>query len=77
MAWNRACRIWVQMVRELDVEMIVPQHGLPFFGKDMIKQFLDWLEGLECGTDLMVGAGRFRSESTVLRAVVPRARFAS
>ena len=77
MASNRACRIWVQMVRELDIETIVPQHGLPFVGKDMINQFLGWLEGLECGTDLMVGPGRFRTESPVLRAVVPRARIAS
>lgn len=77
MASNRACRIWVQMVRELNVEMIVPQHGLPFVGKEMINQFLGWLEGLECGTDLMVGAGRFRTDSPVLRAVVPRARIAS
>lgn len=75
MASNKACRIWVQMVRELNVEMIVPQHGLRFVGREMVGKFLDWLETLECGVDLMSGPGRFRSESPQLRAVVPRARF--
>lgn len=50
---NRVCRFWVNMVRTLDVEMIVPQHGAIFMGKAMVKQFLDWFENLQCGTDLM------------------------
>ncbi len=74
MASNKACRIWVQMVRALDVDMIVPQHGLPFAGRVVIKQFLDWLEQLECGIDLMTAPGRFRHESPTLRAAVPRIR---
>ena len=53
MASNRACRLWVNMIRQLDVEMIVPQHGRPFVGKAMIKPFLDWLEVLPCGIDLL------------------------
>ena len=50
---NKVIRLWVQMVRTMDVEMIVPQHGTPFVGKEQINQFLDWIETLECGTDLM------------------------
>ncbi|WP_437881088.1 MBL fold metallo-hydrolase [Pseudomonas sp. LRF_L74] len=53
MASNRAARLWVNMVREMDLAMIVPQHGRPFVGPEMIKAFLDWIENLECGLDLM------------------------
>ena len=50
---NKICRFWVAMVREMDVEMIVPQHGRYFKGKAMINEFLDWIEELDCGVDLM------------------------
>jgi flavorubredoxin len=54
MASNKACRLWAQMVRGIpDLEMIVPQHGQPFVGKAMVGAFLDWIEKLECGIDLM------------------------
>jgi flavorubredoxin len=41
------------MIRGLDVEMMVPQHGSPFVGKAMVTQFLDWISELDCGIDLM------------------------
>ncbi len=53
MCSNKACRYWVNMVRPLDLEWIVPQHGRPFKGKEVIGQFLDWVENLECGLDLV------------------------
>ncbi|SDR74987.1 oxygen-binding di-iron domain-containing protein [Pseudomonas oryzae] len=53
MASNKVCRLWAEMVRKMDVEMIVPQHGRPFIGKAMINAFLDWISQLECGLDLM------------------------
>lgn len=53
MVSNKVCRYWVNMVRQLDPEWIVPQHGAPFRGKAMIAQFLDWIESLSCGVDLM------------------------
>ncbi len=53
MCSNKVCRLWANMVRELDVEMIVPQHGRSFRGKEMVNRFLDWISGLECGVDLM------------------------
>jgi len=56
MCSNKACRLWVQMVRRLDVEWIVPQHGGSFKGKAMVNRFLDWFENLECGTDLLTEA---------------------
>ena len=53
MAGNKACRLWAAMVRNMDVEMIVPQHGRPFVGREVISAFLYWIENLECGLDLM------------------------
>ncbi len=53
MASNKVCRLWANMVRKMDVEMIVPQHGRPFAGRQMITSFLDWIEKLECGMDLL------------------------
>ena len=53
MCSNKVCRLWANMVREMDVDMIVPQHGRPFKGKVIIAQFLDWISQLECGVDLM------------------------
>ena len=49
---NKACQLWVNMVRQLDISMIVPQHGCPFTGEN-IPLFLSWIAGLECGTDLL------------------------
>lgn len=53
MASNRACRHWVERVRKLDIDIMLPQHGKPFVGKEAIGAFLDWFETLECGVDLL------------------------
>jgi len=53
MTSNKACRLWANMVRTLDIESIVPQHGRAFVGKQMVNQFIFWVENLECGIDLM------------------------
>jgi len=53
MSSNKICRYWANMARTLDIEWIVPQHGLSFKGKEMVNRFIDWIEGLECGVDLM------------------------
>jgi flavorubredoxin len=53
MSGNRVCRLWAQMVRGLDIEWIVPQHGQAFCGKVMVNRFIDWVETLDCGIDLM------------------------
>lgn len=53
MASRQVTRLWANMVRGMDVEMLVPQHGRPFKGKAMVQRFLDWIEQLPCGIDLM------------------------
>ncbi len=53
MTGNKALRVWAKMVRQLDIEMIVPQHGAFFRGSAMVAQFVDWCERLQCGIDLM------------------------
>lgn len=51
MVSNKVCRLWVNMVRSLDISMIVPQHGRPFKDPEVIKAFLEWFANLECGID--------------------------
>lgn len=53
MVSNKVMRLWANMVRGMDVEMIVPQHGRMFKGKEMIDTFLDWVSELQCGIDLL------------------------
>ncbi len=55
MVSNKILRLWAQMVRGLDIRMIVPQHGAPLAGA-AVGQFIDWVEGLACGVDLMTSA---------------------
>ena len=46
---NRAKNDWIRRVRELDVEMLAPQHGRIFKGEN-VGRFLDWFEALEVGS---------------------------
>lgn len=52
MAGNHALKLWTKMVRELDIDIIAPQHGAYFRG-EMVQRFIEWCEGLECGLDLI------------------------
>ena len=52
MASNKILRLWVKMVRRMDIEMLVPQHGAPISGRRAINDFFDWIEELSCGIDL-------------------------
>ena len=45
---NRAKNDWIARVRDLDIEMLCPQHGRIFKGEN-INKFLDWFEQLEVG----------------------------
>ena len=58
MVSNKILKLWVKMVRALDIRMIAPQHGAPLVGP-AIPQLLDWLENLSCGIDLM-GAPQYQ-----------------
>ena len=53
MVANKICRYWANMVRTLDINMIVPQHGARFEGREMVSRFVNWIENLPCGVDLM------------------------
>ena len=46
---NTAKADWIRRVRELDIDIMAPQHGRMFKGGD-IQRFLDWFEELEVGT---------------------------
>jgi flavorubredoxin len=56
MSANKVCRYWVNMVRGLAVEKLVPQHGRIFEGTEVVREFLDWFAELECGIDLVTPA---------------------
>ena len=41
-----AIKKWVSLVRDIDIKMMCPQHGLIFKGDD-VQRFFDWFEALE------------------------------
>jgi flavorubredoxin len=45
---NRAKSDWIERVRNLDIEIMAPQHGRMFKGDD-VKRFLDWFDALQVG----------------------------
>jgi flavorubredoxin len=53
MGSNKVMKAWANMVRGLDIEIIAPQHGALFQGRDKVRQFIDWCAELECGVDLI------------------------
>lgn len=59
MCSNRAARLWVEAVSQLDIDFIAPQHG-PVYRGAAVPAFLEWFKNLACGVDLMVGAGQFQ-----------------
>lgn len=52
MVSNKILRLWVRMARQLDISMLVPQHGAPISGPKAIADFFNWVESLACGIDL-------------------------
>ena len=46
MVSNKILRLWARMARQLDIAMIVPQHGAPIMGKEAINDFFEWIENL-------------------------------
>lgn len=58
MCANSAARKWVDLVSELDIDIIAPQHGPVYRGK-AVSDFLEWFKTLRCGTDLMTMGGHF------------------
>jgi flavorubredoxin len=58
MVSGRVLKAWAAMVRTLDIEIIAPQHGALFRGREMVGRFVDWCARLECGIDLMLDTYR-------------------
>ena len=52
MVSNKVLRLWANMARQLDISMLVPQHGALIQGKAAVGEFFDWVENLACGIDL-------------------------
>ena len=61
MCSNHAANIWINRVRQLDIEMLAPQHG-PIYKQQAFQDFLDWFKNLRCGTDLIDADGRLHWE---------------
>jgi len=53
MPTTKALKMWLKMVRKLEIDIIAPQHGAIIKDKAHIVQFLDWLDILEVGVDKM------------------------
>ncbi len=53
MPTRAALQAWARLARQLDVEIIAPQHGALFRGKEMVGRFIEWCESLTCGMDVM------------------------
>ena len=52
MGGNRVMRAWAKVVRNLEIDLIAPQHGAVFRGTETVNRFISWCEELECGVDL-------------------------
>jgi len=66
MSGNKACRLWAAMARTLDIQCIVPQHGPSIRGREMVKRFINWIDQLQCGLDL-IDASHYQVPTQVLR----------
>jgi flavorubredoxin len=50
---SRPLKMWAKMARQLDIEIIAPQHGAMMAGKENVERFISWIETLTCGYELM------------------------
>lgn len=46
-------KMWAKTARQLDIDIIAPQHGAIIRGKENVEKFIDWIDSLSCGVDLM------------------------
>jgi flavorubredoxin len=56
MGSRRIGQLWAAMVRPLDIDLVVPQHGAPIKGRAAVRRFIDWVAETDCGVDLMTAA---------------------
>lgn len=52
MASNKIINMWISKIKDLDIEIMAPQHGL-LFKKNEYLQFLEWIKDLKCGYDII------------------------
>lgn len=52
-ATGKAVALWLNAIKDLDIEVIAPQHGAIYPNKEMSGKLIKWLSGLSCGVDIM------------------------
>ncbi|KJJ86114.1 metallo-beta-lactamase family protein [Candidatus Omnitrophus magneticus] len=52
MSSNKALRMWIKAIENLDINIIAPQHGYLYKG-ETIDKFIKWLYDLKCGVDIL------------------------
>jgi flavorubredoxin len=55
MVSGKVLKLWARMVRDLPIDMIVPQHGAPLKGA-AVGEFIEWVQTLDCGVDHLTQA---------------------
>ena len=55
MVSGKVLKLWARMVRDLPIDMIVPQHGSPMKGA-AVWEFIEWIQTLDCGIDHLTQA---------------------
>ena len=50
---SKSLKMWAKTVRKLDIDIIAPQHGAILPNKNLVNRFIDWIDHLSCGLDLM------------------------
>jgi flavorubredoxin len=51
MATPSVLKAWARMARALAPEVLAPQHGALLAGREVVEQFIDWIDGFRCGPD--------------------------
>ena len=73
MVSNKVLRLWARMARQLDIAMLVPQHGAPIAGARAIAEFFDWAESL-MGGGALLDDGHYRLATAQVDPVSRRMR---
>jgi flavorubredoxin len=50
---SQANKSWAAMVRKLEIERVIPQHGAIFLGAKIARQFIDWVDELPGAIDVL------------------------
>ena len=50
---NKVARMWANMARTLDIDIIAPQHGAIIPSREAATKFIEWIDNLDCGVDLL------------------------